>query len=114
MLFVHRQLLRQTQGHAARNDCHFVNRVGAREQLRYQCMPGFVISRVALLLVANDHAAPLRTHHDLVLGQLQIEHVDFFLVIPSCQQSRFVYEILQVRAGKPGRGSRQHADVHVC
>src|SRR5215467_15583742 len=76
-------------------------------------MPGFMISCVPFLLVANDHATPLGTHHDLVLGQLEVEHIDFFLVTTGCQQSRFVYEILQVRAGKPGRGSRQHADVHI-
>ena len=113
VLFVHRQLLRQTQGHAAGNDRHFVDRIGARQQLRHQGMPGFMIGRIALFFVADNHAAPLGAHHDLVFGQLQVEHLDFFLVIPSCQQSRFVYEILQVRAGKPGRGSRQHADVHV-
>ena len=35
------------------------------------------------------------------------------MIVPSRQQSCFVYEILQVRAGKPGRRSRQHFDVHV-
>src|SRR2546428_234677 len=54
-------------------------------------MPGLMISRVALFFVTDNHAAPLRTHHHFVFGQLEVEHVDFFLVIPSCQQSRFVF-----------------------
>src|SRR5919109_835937 len=113
MLFIHRQLLGETQSHTTRDNGHFMDGIRARQELSHQRMAGLMIGRVALLFIADDHAAALGAHHDLVFGQLEVDHIDFFFVIARRQQGRFVYEILQIGAGKTGCSTRQHGDVHV-
>src|SRR5882762_9510830 len=51
MLVVFRQLHREAESHAARNDRHFVDRIGARRHGRNQSVAGFVVRRVLLLFV---------------------------------------------------------------
>ena len=57
--------------------------------------------------------AAFRTHHDLVLGVLELGHGDDALVAPRRQQGRFVDEVHQVRAGEAGRSTGEHLQVHV-
>ena len=51
---VHRQLLRYSQSHAARDDRHLVDRIGAWCHCRNQGVTGFMVGRDPLLLIAND------------------------------------------------------------
>ena len=44
-------------------------------------MTGFVDRRHPLLFVADDHRTTLRAHEHLVLGELEVEHPDDFLVV---------------------------------
>ena len=100
---VHGKLLGQTQRHPARDDGHLVDRVRTRQKHRHQRVAGLVIGRVPLLLVADDHALALGPHHDFVLGQLKVAHVDLVLVIPRRKERRLVDQVLEIRSGKSRR-----------
>src|SRR5438552_3725639 len=110
---VERDLLRETERHAARDDRHLVHRVGSREQLRDERMARLVVGRVPPLLEADDHRLPLRPHHHLVLGELEVDHVDPVLVLAGREERRLVHQVLEVRTGKPRRLTGQQLDVHV-
>ena len=76
-------------------------------------MTRFVVGSVAFLFLADNHAAPLGAHHDLVLGQFKVMHVDFFLVVARREKRRLVNQVFQVGASKPRSGTGQHADIDV-
>ena len=113
MLLVDRQLLRQPERHAARDDRHLVNRVRVRQQHREQCVAGFVHGRDPLLFVADNHRPALGTHEHLVLRELEIDHPDRPQVVSRCAQGRFVHQIRKVGPGESRRPTRQHRDIDV-
>src|SRR5436309_3272184 len=110
---VERDLLRQAECHAARDDGHLVHRIGARHELRDQGVAGLVVGGDAPLLEADDHGAPLGTHHDFVLGDLEVVHGDPVLVLARGEERRLVDQILEVRAGEARRLAREQLDVYV-
>src|SRR5213594_230934 len=110
---VERHLLRQPEGHAARNDGHLVHRVGARHQLRHQRVARLVVGDHPPFLDADDHRAPLGAHHDLVLGDLEVAHRDPVLVLARGEERRLVHQVLEVGAGEARRLPGQEIDVHV-
>ncbi|KAF5037560.1 hypothetical protein DSECCO2_563310 [anaerobic digester metagenome] len=85
--------------------------VRARQELGNQGVPGLVVGRGLLLLVAQDHGAALLAHHDLVLGLFEVEHGDLVLAQLSGMQGSLVDQVLQVRAGKTGRAAGQDIEV---
>src|SRR5215470_12177002 len=110
---VERDLLRQAEGHAARDDRHLVHRVGAGKELRHQRVSRLVVGGIPPLLEADDHRLPLRPHHHLVLRHLEVGHVHLVLVLAGGEQGGFVDEVLEVRAGEAGGLAGEHLDVHV-
>jgi hypothetical protein len=64
-----------------------------------------VVRRVAPFVLVHDHAAALGTHHDLVLGFLEVLHIDQPLVAASGEQCRFVDQIGQIGTRKSGRST---------
>ena len=110
---VERQLLREAERHAARDDRDLVDGVGAGEELRDQRVAGLVVGGVPLLLEADDHAAALGAHHHLVLRDLEVEHLDLLVVVARGEQRRLVHEVLEVGAGEAGRAAREELDVDV-
>ena len=110
---VDRDLLGEAERHAARDDGHLVHGIGAGEQLRHQRVAGLVVGRGAPLLEADDHGAPLRTHQDLVLGDLEMRHGDPVAVLPRGQERGLVHQVLEVGAGEARRLPRQQLDVDV-
>src|SRR2546425_42264 len=113
VLVVDRELLREPEGAAARDDRHFVDRVGARQNVGHQRVARLVIRDRPLLAIADDHRAPLDAHQDLVLGALEVGHLDELLVLASRQQRRLVHEVRQIGAREPGRPPRQHLELDV-
>src|SRR5438128_723217 len=110
---VERHLLRQPEGHAARNDGHLVHRVGARHELRHQRVARLVVGDHPPFLDADDHRAPLGAHHDLVLGDLEVAHRDPVLVLARGEKRRLVHQVLEVGAGEARRLAGEEGDVHV-
>src|SRR5210317_911231 len=56
-----------------------------------------------LFFIGNNHGAPLSSHHDLVLGLLEVSTGHFILVGTCRKQSSLVNQIFQVSTGKPRR-----------
>src|SRR5262245_25195817 len=81
VLVVDRQLLRQAESAAARDDRDLVHRVGPRQHVGHERVPRLVIGDRPLLGVADDHGAPLDTPQDLVLGALEVGPLDELLVL---------------------------------
>ena len=100
-------------GAAPGNDGDLVDRVRVGEEARHQGMAGFVKGRGALVLLAHDLAFALQAHEDLVLGVLEVDHVDPFLVTLGCQQGRLVDQVFQVGPGKARRSLCQALDAHI-
>ena len=97
VLLVDRQLLRQPERHAARDDRDLVDRIGVRQLHGEQRVPGFVDRRDPLLVLADDHRAALGAHQHLVFRKLEVEHANDLLVVARGVQRRFVHQIGQVR-----------------
>ena len=101
-----RQLHRHAQRAPARNDRDLVHRVGLRQEPRDDRVTRLVIRGVAPLGLGHDHRAPLGAHHDLVLGHLEVVHVDEPLVLAGGEERGFVDEIGEVGAGEARRAAR--------
>src|SRR5438034_189842 len=104
---VERDLLRQAEGHAARDDRHLVDGVGVGDELRHQRVSRLVVGGVPPLLEADDHRLPLRPHHDLVLRHLEVGHVDLVLVLASGEERRIGH------VGAVGSGDEDDALVRL-
>jgi hypothetical protein len=96
VLLVDRQLHRQPERHAARDDCDLVDWIGVRQLDGQQRVPGFVDRRDPLLALADNHRAALGAHQHLVFRKLEVEHANDLLVVARRIQRGFVHEIGQV------------------
>ena len=113
VLVILRELHGHPQGHPPRNNGHLVERVGLGERGRHQGVTGFVIGRVPLFGVADDHGLSLHTHQDLVLGAFEIQHGHGLLVVACGVERGFVDQIGQIGPGKAGGAACQNRDVHI-
>ena len=107
------QLHGHAQGAAARDDGHLVNGVGAGQHLGGQGVTGLMIGGDALFVVAEDEAAPFLAHEHLVLGVLEVRHVQTVLVQFGGLQSGLVDQVFKVRAGKTGRPLGQNLKIDI-
>ena len=64
-----------------------------------------------LLGLGDDHRAPLHTHQDLVLGVLEVDHLDDLLVLARGQQRGLVHQVGQVGSGEARRAAGQDLEV---
>ena len=72
-----------------------------------------VIRGVPLLAVGHHHRLPLDAHDDLVLRVLEVDHLDFLLVVARGVQRGLVDEVGEVGAGESRRAARDDAEVDV-
>ncbi len=61
----------------------------------------------------DDHRAPLDAHQDLVLGVLEVAHLDELLVLARGEQRRLVDEVGEVGAREARRAAREHLQLDV-
>src|SRR5262245_1651794 len=113
VLLVGRQLLREAERHAARDDRHLVNGIRKREEHREQRVTRFVDRGDALLRVADDHRAALGAHQHLVLRELEVVHPHDLLVVAGRVQCRLVHQVREIGAREAGRAAREHRHFHV-
>jgi len=90
-----------------------VDRVGARQELGDDGVPGLVVGGVALLLLGEHGALALDAHEDLVLGVLEVEHLHLALAPARGEQGRLVDQVLQVGAGEAGGAAGDDLQVHL-
>ena len=95
-----RQLHRHAQRAAARDDRDLVHRVGLGQQPRDDRVARLVVRGVAPLFLGHHDRAPLGAHDDLVLGHLEVVHVDQALAAARGEQRRLVDEVGEVGAGE--------------
>ena len=81
VLVVEGQLLREAERAAARDDRDLVHRVGAWQEIGHERVARLVVRDRPLLGVRDDHRAALDAHEDLVLGVLEVHHLDQLLVL---------------------------------
>ena len=67
---------------------------------------------IALFLV-HDHGLALRAHHDLVLGLLEVDHLDHATVAACGKESGLVDQVGQVGAREAGRAAREDVGTDV-
>ena len=113
MLFIDRQLLRESKGASPWDDGYLVNRIGPGQHSGDERVTRFMVGRVSLFRIADHHAFPLDAHHDLVLGILEIAHVHLLLVEPGGIESRFVDKVFDVGARKTRRAAGDHREIDV-
>ena len=107
-----RELLRQAQRATARDDRHLVHRIGlGADEARDQGVTRLVDRGGALLLVGDDHRAALGAHQHLVLGLLEVDHVDLVLVATRGDERRLVDQALQIGAGETGRAAGDDLEI---
>src|SRR5512137_67201 len=72
-----------------------------------------MISSVLSLLQANDHAFPFCTHHDLVLGKLEVAHGYLVFAIPCCIENGLINKILYVCTGESRGSPCYHRKINI-
>ena len=72
-----------------------------------------VIRGVELLLLGHDHGLALGAHHDLVLGQLELLHLDQTLAGASGEQRGLVDQVGQVGTGEARGTASDHRRLDV-
>ena len=98
-----RQTHDHTEGTTTRDDRRLVHRIGGRAVDRDNRMAALVIGGQLLLIIGHDHGFPLGTHHDLVLGILELGHTDDTLAATGSQQCGLVHQIGEIGTGEAGR-----------
>ena len=76
-------------------------------------MPAFMVCRGFAIFLPDDFRFAFQTHVDLVLGIVQVGHIDFFLVPFGPQKGGFVNQVFQVCTGKTGCTLSKDDTVHV-
>src|SRR5206468_1247167 len=72
-----------------------------------------VIGDRPLLGVTDDHRPPLDPHQDLVLGVLEVRHLDELLVLSRGEEGGLVDEVREVGPRKAGSAPRQYLQLDV-
>jgi cell division protease FtsH len=100
-------------GAAAGNDGDLVDRVGARQKAGDQGVAALVVSGGFTVLLPDDLGLALQAHVDLVLGVLEIGHLQAFLAALGGQQGGFVDQVFQVGTREAGGALGQHEGIDV-
>ena len=108
-----RQLHGQPQRPTTRDDSDLMHRIGFRHQLGHHRMARLVIRRIAFLFVVHHHAAALGAHQDLVLGFLEVFHIDQAFAGPRGKQGGLIDQIGQIGTGHAGRTARQNIGLDI-
>ena len=110
-------LFRKAHNHTKRtsawNNRRLMDRIRSRRMDGRQGVPRFVVSGELLLVLAHHHGTPLRAHHDLILRVFHFLHGNDPVVLTGRQQSRFVYQVRQVSAGKARRPTGDDLRINI-
>ena len=79
----------------------------------HENMAGFVIRGDLLLFIGEEHGLALRAHQDLVLGGLEVEHVDCLAVEASRGKGSLVHHVRKVGTGESRCSASEDVQVDV-
>ena len=99
--------------HAAGDDGDLVERVGVLAQSGDEGVTSLVVGGDALLFVGEEHGLALSTHHDLVLGDFKVVHVDGLAVEAGGGEGSLVDHVGQVGAGEARGSTSEDVEVHI-
>src|SRR2546426_2446837 len=105
------QAQRPAERHAAGDDRDLVHRVGVRQPLHDQRVPGLVVGDDLFLFFRDAPALALRAGDDAGDRLFELVHADDFLVRPSGEDGGLVDEVRQVGSAEAGGLARQHVEV---
>src|SRR5882757_4356232 len=80
---------------------------------RHENVAGFVIRRIPLVVLREEHGFALRSHHDFVLRELKVELVHRFTVGTRSIQRGFVHHVGQIGAGESWSTTGQDPEVDI-
>ena len=106
-----RQLMRDTERHAGRQDRHLVERIGVLEHVRAHRVAALVVRDDLLLLFREHERLALEAHEHAVACRVEVFAVDLVRAAPHREQRSFVHEVGEVGAAHARRAPRD--DVHV-
>ena len=109
-----RQLHGHAQGAATRNDRNLVYRIGTGQQAGSQGVTAFVVGGDALFFLGEDKTAAFAAHENLVLGILEIMHVQAVLIELGGLKGSFVDQIFKVGARKARCTASQHFQINIA
>ena len=78
-----------------------------------QDMAGFVVGGVLLVVVGEQHGLALCAHQDLVLGHLEVEHMNGLAVVARCGEGGLVDHVGEVGTGEARCSAREDVQVDV-
>ena len=108
-----RQGHRHAEGHAARNDGDFVQRVGLVEDVGQEGVTTFVIRNSLALVVAKHSGLALLAHEHTVACILEVHHVNLEGPATNSVQGCLVNQIGKVGTAHAGRAACDDLEVDV-
>ena len=81
------------KGTTSRNDADFVDWIMFWNQSTDYGMSCFVVRGDQLFVFAHHGGLSFSAHQDLVLGLFKVIHLNFFLVLASSEESRFIHQV---------------------
>ena len=99
--------------HTAGDDGDLVKRVRVLAQRGDEGVAGLVIGGDLLLFVGEEHRLALGAHHDLVLGDFEVVHVDRFAVVAGGGEGGLVDHIGEVGSGEARCAASEDVEVDV-
>ena len=76
-------------------------------------MASFMVGGQKLVLVLDDSAASFSSHHDLVLGPVEIPRSNPGFALPTSMDCGLVDQVFQIRARETGSTPRKHGEVDI-
>ena len=111
--FLERELLRDAERHARRQDRHLVERVGVLEHVRAHGVTALVVRDDLLLLLRERERLALQAHEHAVACGVEVLLVDLVRAAPHREQRGLVHEVREVGAAHAGRAACDDVDVDV-
>ena len=90
-----------------------MNRVGLGKHARDDGVTRLVIGGVSTLFFGHHDRAALGAHDDLVLGALEIDHLDQAGAATGGKQRRLIHQVGQIGAGKTGCAAGDYITLDV-
>ena len=102
-----------TEGHTAGDDGDLMKRIRVLAEGGDEGVTGLVVGGDLLFFIREQHGLAFGAHHDLVLGNFKVVHVDGLAVVAGGGQGSFVHHIGEVRAGEAWCPTSKDVEVDV-
>jgi len=98
---------RHSESAASRDDCCFVQLVGAWSEVASHCMASFMDRGVKPFFFRHRKLLALNPHHDAVASILKVDHFSFLFAEMDCLCNRCINQVFNLCAREPGSHRRK-------